>query len=297
MADVSRRFSPAPTPAIRPRRFAFTLIELLVVVAIIALLISILIPALGAARDSSRRAVCMANLRAIGVALNTYAMDNKQQLPDYKAIGEVPFRVRYRNRLNMRLPNGSTNTSPYYEVLGVNAVLHTGKSPEILPNGLRTVSEPPNPIYCPADSKVWVCPGNPGPIGQNMAEWGNTYMYRCNSAGVRTNEDPNDSGGAIDPNAPIDTGAANQVYNMDWLGKNARTALKSPLIWDNYQKYPAKPCFVPTQQEYASYTVPLVNQQRPHKAGAFSFKKGPSGFWIAFYVDGHCQMNVMNQAQ
>lgn len=61
----------------RPHRRAagFTLIELLVVVAIIALLISILLPALQRAREQGRITVCIANLRTIGQAANAYMLD------------------------------------------------------------------------------------------------------------------------------------------------------------------------------------------------------------------------------
>ncbi len=55
-----------------PTRRAFTLIELLVVVAIIALLVSILLPALGRVKENGRRAMCLSNLHHLGQALQQY---------------------------------------------------------------------------------------------------------------------------------------------------------------------------------------------------------------------------------
>ena len=66
-----------PTRAYR----GFTLIELLVVISIIALLVGILLPALGAARRSARNAVCLSNIRQNSVGLLSYAQDNKSYLP------------------------------------------------------------------------------------------------------------------------------------------------------------------------------------------------------------------------
>ena len=63
-----------------PRRTAFTLIELLVVVAIIALLLSILLPSLAVARGQSRMAVCSVHLRQIGVAGIAYADGSRRWL-------------------------------------------------------------------------------------------------------------------------------------------------------------------------------------------------------------------------
>jgi prepilin-type N-terminal cleavage/methylation domain-containing protein/prepilin-type processing-associated H-X9-DG protein len=59
----------------------FTLIELLVVISIIALLISILLPALASARDAARNIRCMSNERQIMIAIHAYTADNHDYYP------------------------------------------------------------------------------------------------------------------------------------------------------------------------------------------------------------------------
>jgi prepilin-type N-terminal cleavage/methylation domain-containing protein len=60
---------------------AFTLIELLVVIAIIAILAAMLFPALGRAKERSKRAACLNNLHQFIIATHLYAGDNDQKLP------------------------------------------------------------------------------------------------------------------------------------------------------------------------------------------------------------------------
>ena len=57
----------------------FTLIELLVVISIIALLVSILMPALGKAKQQAKNAVCQAHLRGLGLGLILYLSENEER--------------------------------------------------------------------------------------------------------------------------------------------------------------------------------------------------------------------------
>jgi prepilin-type N-terminal cleavage/methylation domain-containing protein/prepilin-type processing-associated H-X9-DG protein len=82
-------------------RGGFTLVELLVVIGIIAVLISVLLPALSGARGQARSVACLSNLRQIGLATQMYAQANA---------GFLPF-AKYN-------PNAVASNPPYGDAFG-----------------------------------------------------------------------------------------------------------------------------------------------------------------------------------
>jgi prepilin-type N-terminal cleavage/methylation domain-containing protein/prepilin-type processing-associated H-X9-DG protein len=75
--DTSHQLRPTRVSGAR----AFTLVELLVVIGIIAVLVGILLPTLGRARESANQVKCMANMRQIGQAMTIYVGESKGMLP------------------------------------------------------------------------------------------------------------------------------------------------------------------------------------------------------------------------
>ena len=154
----------SPFEKLRATRRGFTLIELLVVVAIIALLISILLPSLDQAREQARRVVCASQMRQIALGATTYAIENTGYLPGSETSRTWDWRAPVRRRTD-----GA-------EMTGVADLFETGH----LDTGDRTL------MLCPSrqDRPTWS--PNETYVGRQMWQAGlSSYMW-AGSASIAT---------------------------------------------------------------------------------------------------------------
>lgn len=147
---------------------AFTLIELLVVVAILAMLLSILLPSLGNAREQAKAAVCLSRLRNLGLAQQAYQTNHHGYLPGSPLTSGYGLAMRRPAGQPTWMPGDPINsfdyTIPLLREMGVRVPQHGD------PAALRRVHfilSTRDAMECPSNQQVapgWTAVGGSGKI-------------------------------------------------------------------------------------------------------------------------------------
>ena len=156
--------------AIRKRHsLGFTLIELLVVIAIIAILLSLLTPSLALAKELAKRAACASNLRAVGVATITYAVDQDGWLPSYGRSSSYTY-ARWGGKAGTEYVSTDRLINPY---VGRTEAVSTTET------GVLEV------FHCPSDTGSLAGRWNVDRLPTMFDCFGSSYLYNssanCNS--------------------------------------------------------------------------------------------------------------------
>jgi prepilin-type N-terminal cleavage/methylation domain-containing protein len=176
----------------RKLRQGFTLVELLVVIGIMAVLISILLPALHSARDHAVRMKCMNNVRQLMTATIMYVNEYQQRMPEPNWLGHAP----------------STST----ERLGwlYNELAYTGKQEDVMQGLIYPYLKTTAVYHCPLHNDYFYTTDsltsylmNGGVIGYGQFPSGTTLRYNK----LKTDDVVFWENGEGEPGYPSETGA------------------------------------------------------------------------------------------
>ena len=150
----------------------YTLIELLVVIAIIVILAGILIPTLRSARESARRAQCLANQKNLGVYISQYAQNNNQKM---SVISNWSTWYRDLLKANGGMKDGKENSNDYLAGDQYGKPDQNKREGCLNSTGLAMVKV----FKCPSDTSD----GATASYGRNNPSRGGTMKYKDGSNG------------------------------------------------------------------------------------------------------------------
>ncbi len=195
-------------------RRAFTLVELLVVISIIAILISLLLPALAAARQSALGVLCESNLRQFGIMFSVYENDNQGAMvvPDWNYQG-------WLGPLYQIEPGGGAGSWPVGALGSWNTYPHSYAAEYGLPNiwtcpavtpSVGFINGPPTTTgYLNIFEGMGYCYGMNGFLGDPI--WGGS-PHGANWANTKFITDPSDTGYLFDVDPVNSTGSVNLSF-------------------------------------------------------------------------------------
>jgi prepilin-type processing-associated H-X9-DG protein len=179
------------------RLAAFTLVELLVVIGIIAILISILIPALANARNKANAIKCASNMRQIFILSSMFASEHKGHLPRPALVGNNATDINYANTNAWCMVGGNYGVADFKDGAGV------------LWQFLKGEAARRDLLYCPGDNGE-----NPtiGVGGTQSGEARNfSYSFNCNILALT---DPQSSSGTTPSGRVMPNKSAIPVLGM-----------------------------------------------------------------------------------